>query len=236
MVRADDHWREGEIASTSLSIAVGTVSIGTDVEVSDLVIVNDDSKTSADLFLAIVAAQARAAGLGGLCLMGFQVAKPLRQTFKESQGIGRWPASVAGRRTQRRVFVIPLLLTKGRQKMKLDGNTLVAIVAVLAIVFGWTVVDSMNAERDLVNERREQRVSYLVDAYRDIARATNRKATSEDKRRLEPARLDVQLFGTKEHVEALSKVPPKNGDWAPVLEALRIYIREEFDMPPTEQN
>lgn len=62
MVRADDHWREGEIASTSLSIAVGTVSIGTDVEVSDLVIVNDDSKTSADLFLAIVAAQARAAG------------------------------------------------------------------------------------------------------------------------------------------------------------------------------
>ena len=120
--------------------------------------------------------------------------------------------------------------------MKLDGNTLVAIVAVLAIVFGWTVVDSMNAERDLVNERREQRVSYLVDAYRDIARATNRRATGEDKRRLEPARLVVQLFGTKEHVETLNKVPQKDGDWTPVLEALRSYIREELDMPPTEQN
>ena len=133
--------------------------------------------------------------------------------------------------------------------MKLDSNTLVAIVAVLAIVFGWTVVGSMNAERDLVNERREQRVSYLVDAYRDIAWATNpatRKATREDVRRLKVAILVVQLFGTKEHVEALSKVPLKDGYWAPaneagaeiaaVLEGLRGYIREELDMPPTEQN
>ena len=57
MARADDHWCDGEIASTSLSITAGTVSIGTDVEVSDLVIVNDDSKASGDLFLAIVASQ-----------------------------------------------------------------------------------------------------------------------------------------------------------------------------------
>ena len=56
--RADDHWCDGERRGTRLSITSGTVSIGTHVEVSDLVIVNDDdSQTSGDLFLAIVASQ-----------------------------------------------------------------------------------------------------------------------------------------------------------------------------------
>ena len=56
--RADDHWCDGERRGTRLSITSGTVSIGTHVEVSDLVIVNDDdSQTSGDLFLSIVASQ-----------------------------------------------------------------------------------------------------------------------------------------------------------------------------------
>ena len=56
--RADDHWCDGERRGTRLSITSGTVSVGTHVEVSDLVIVNeDDSQTSGDLFLAIVASQ-----------------------------------------------------------------------------------------------------------------------------------------------------------------------------------
>ena len=121
--------------------------------------------------------------------------------------------------------------------MKLDGNTLVAVVAVLATVFGWTVVGGMNAERDLVNERREQRMMYLVDAYLDIAGTANRKTMDpEDVRRMEDAIMSVQLFGTKEHVEALRSGPEENGDWTPVLEALRSYIREELDIPPTEQD
>ena len=56
--RADDHWCDGERRGTRLSITSGTVSVGTHVEVSDLVIVNDDdSQTSGDLFLSIVASQ-----------------------------------------------------------------------------------------------------------------------------------------------------------------------------------
>ena len=68
--RADDHWCDGERRSTRLSITSGTVSIGTHVEVSDLVIVNDDdSQTSGDLFLSIYASEfhrSQGEGLGGL--------------------------------------------------------------------------------------------------------------------------------------------------------------------------
>ena len=56
MARADDHWCEGE-RGTDLSITAGTVSIDTHAEVSDLVIVNDGTRTSEALFLGIIASQ-----------------------------------------------------------------------------------------------------------------------------------------------------------------------------------
>ena len=124
--------------------------------------------------------------------------------------------------------------------MKLNGailSALVAIVAVVATVVGWTVVSRDNAERDLVNKRREQRLIYLVDAYHNIAGAANREVMSpKDVRRMEDAIMSVQLFGTKEQIKALTAVREENGDWTPALDALRGYIRKELDMPPAEQN
>ena len=124
--------------------------------------------------------------------------------------------------------------------MELDGATLsalVAVIAVVATVFGWTVVSRENAERDLVNKRREQRMIYLVDAYHNIAGAANRETMSpKDVRRMEDAIMSIQLFGTKEQIEALTAVCEENGDWTPVLKALRSYIRKELDIPPAEQN
>ena len=122
--------------------------------------------------------------------------------------------------------------------MKLDGATLSALVAVIAVaatVFGWIFVDRQNAERDLVNERRELRTRHLVDAYHNMAAVVNRqKRSHEETRRLEDGIMSIQLFGTKELIEAVRAVPPEDGDWGPVLEALRIYLREELDMPPIE--
>ena len=123
-------------------------------------------------------------------------------------------------------------------KMKLDGATLsalVAVIAVVATVFGWIFVDRQNAERDLVNERRELRTGYLVDAYHNMAAAALReKLSHEETRRFEDAVMSIQLFGTKGQIEAMRAVPPEDGDWKPVLEALRNYLREELDMPPIE--
>ena len=127
-------------------------------------------------------------------------------------------------------------------KMKLDGamlSSLVAVIAVVTTVFGWIVVNDQNAERDLVNERREQRTRYLVDAYRNMAAAVNReKRSREETRRLEDAIMSIQLFGTKEQIEAISEVQQENGgsDWGPVLKALRNYLREELNMPPIEDD
>ena len=122
--------------------------------------------------------------------------------------------------------------------MKLDGATLSALVAVIAVaatVFGWIFVDRQNTERDLVNERRELRTRHLVDAYHNMAAAAFReKRSHEETRRLEDAVMSIQLFGTKEQIEAMRAVRLEDGNWAPVLEALRNYLREKLDMPPIE--
>ena len=49
--------------------------------------------------------------------------------------------------------------------------------------------------------------------------------------------MGIQLFGTKEQIEAISMMRQEDGgsDWTPILEALRNYLREELDMPPVER-
>ena len=59
---ADDHWCEGDGASTQMSITSGTVSVDTRVNVDNLVIVNDDTRTSGSLYLSIVASESRRSG------------------------------------------------------------------------------------------------------------------------------------------------------------------------------
>ena len=79
--RADDHWCDGERRGTRLSITSGTVSIGTHVEVSDLVIVNDDdSQTSGDLFLSIIASQ-NPEGRRGYYLLDVEDSHPNRDVL-----------------------------------------------------------------------------------------------------------------------------------------------------------
>ena len=61
---ADDHWCDGGTPGTELSITQGAVSVGSSVDVGDLVIVNDDAtQTSGSLYLGILAsATYRSAG------------------------------------------------------------------------------------------------------------------------------------------------------------------------------
>lgn len=112
--------------------------------------------------------------------------------------------------------------------MKFDGTMLSALIAVVAVgatVFGWTVVNRQNVKRDLANERREQRMRYLVNTYHDIARTANREMSDEEARRMEEAIMSVQLFGTKKQIEAIEAMhQPNNGDWTSVLETLRDYL------------
>ena len=120
--------------------------------------------------------------------------------------------------------------------MKLDSAK-VAVIAVVATVLGWIVIDGQNAARDLTNERREQRTRYLVDAYHNIATAVHRERRSvEETRRLEHAIMSIQLFGTPEQFDVIRRLRQEDDgrDWTPMLEALRNYLRKELDMPSVE--
>ena len=65
--RADDHWCEGG-TSTRLSITSGTVPVDTQVDVSGVLIVNDDTRTSGALYFSVFASESRRSGqdLAGL--------------------------------------------------------------------------------------------------------------------------------------------------------------------------
>lgn len=54
--------------------------------------------------------------------------------------------------------------------------------------------------RDRENKRREQRIGYLVTAFRSLAKANNHPRLYEVAADLEQAMCDIQLFGTPEQV------------------------------------
>jgi hypothetical protein len=71
-----------------------------------------------------------------------------------------------------------------------------AIVAAVAIA-GWWVVNIQ--QRRAV--RRNMRIEYLLNAYRQLERVTNREPTREHGRPIEEAVADVYLLGTPKQVK-----------------------------------
>jgi len=72
--------------------------------------------------------------------------------------------------------------------------------AIVAIV-GWFAAHRLAASRDRANKRRELRVQYLIQAYRNLEFASNRgQLTDAICKALESAIADIQLFGTVSQV------------------------------------
>jgi hypothetical protein len=69
-------------------------------------------------------------------------------------------------------------------------------------MLGWIVAHHFNVRRDQQNKRREIRVGYLIEAYRQLEAGTNRGSIdgTEYGRGFESAIADIQLFGTAEQV------------------------------------
>ena len=74
-----------------------------------------------------------------------------------------------------------------------------AIVAVVAIT-GWLVAGRQ--QRRAV--RRNMRIEYLLNAYRELERVTNREPTKEHGRAIEKAVADVYLLGTPNQVKLVA--------------------------------
>ncbi len=76
--------------------------------------------------------------------------------------------------------------------------------AVVAFCGAW-LAHGFSAERDLTNKRREQRINFLITAYRGIESAANRQDNSFTPA-FESAVADIQLFGTPSQVELVQSV------------------------------
>ena len=98
---------------------------------------------------------------------------------------------------------------------------------------------SFSAKRDLANKRRELRVKYLIDAYRQLERASNRTATGGQSSRLESAIADIQLLGTPKQVEmakrfAIDFAQNRTASLDELLFDLRATLRAELDLEIVE--
>lgn len=110
-----------------------------------------------------------------------------------------------------------------------------AVTAIVAFAGAW-VGHQFSAQRDLLNERRKLRVSYLLEAYRRLEDAGNRADAAASWSKVESAVADIQLLGSPEQVQLARKfaLAMARDSAAPLNELLldlRRSLRTELDLP-----
>lgn len=74
------------------------------------------------------------------------------------------------------------------------------VTAIVAFTGAW-LAHTLAAARDRINKRREQRIAFLIEAYRRIESAVNRPSDSSAAAALESAVADIQLFGNRRQIK-----------------------------------
>ena len=74
------------------------------------------------------------------------------------------------------------------------------LVTTAIAIGGWFVAHALTTQRDRANKRREQRIGYLIEAYRRLESCAHR-GDSLDFSKMESAVADIQLFGSPRQVE-----------------------------------
>ncbi len=105
------------------------------------------------------------------------------------------------------------------------------ITAVVAII-GWFVAHYLSSNRERTRKRHDLRVQYLIEAWRRLENASNRKDSSwyGD---LEKAIADIQLFGSRRQVESAQRFAEefarfRGASLDELLEDLRRDLRKEL--------
>lgn len=112
----------------------------------------------------------------------------------------------------------------------------VAVPALVALaVVGITHL--LSVYRDRENKRREQRLGYLIAAFRALAKANHHEHLYEIADELEQAVADLQVFGTAEQVKLAQKFAEELGrtqhaDIDELLNELRNSLRKELGREP----
>lgn len=121
--------------------------------------------------------------------------------------------------------------------MNFDLLVPLLVTATLAIV-GWFVGHHFTSKRDRQNKQRDIRITYLVQAYRDLGMAAARPPNSEPFKKLESAFHDIQLFGTPSQLRELHAATERwktagGTDLNVLLSDLRDDLRKELNLPKT---
>jgi hypothetical protein len=118
-----------------------------------------------------------------------------------------------------------------------------ATIAALVAILGWYTAHYFSVRREIAAEKRKTRVSFLLEAYRRLENAGNRRIDRNSKLigDIESALADIQLLGTPEQVglaRDFSDEFSKNGkaSFDPLLYGLRKTLRQELDLEPVEHS
>lgn len=120
----------------------------------------------------------------------------------------------------------------------MDWKTILPILITAGVtILGWLVAHQFNAWRDRENKRRDQRIQYLVEAFRRLGRANHHPRLYEIADELQSAITDIQLFGTEAQIRnviAVAKALAENGSASmdDLLFSLREDLRKELRLPP----
>src|SRR5471030_1135319 len=104
-----------------------------------------------------------------------------------------------------------------------------AVVALLVVVLG----HAFTLHRDRQNRRQEQRIGYLVSAYRAFAKANHHPRLYEVADELDQAVADVQLFGAPQQANlarhfAIDLATLRTAELDDLLAELRNSLRSEL--------
>lgn len=105
----------------------------------------------------------------------------------------------------------------------------------LAAIVGGLIVHFATRRRDAENERRRQRIDYLLSAYRTLTHSAHRELSGEQAEAFEDALSDVMLFGNADQIRlARETIKALAEDGGASIDALlvsfRSGLRQELDL------
>jgi hypothetical protein len=107
------------------------------------------------------------------------------------------------------------------------------LVTFVVAALGWWAAHVLTTPRDLANERRKLRVSYLLEAYRALEGAVYTPEPENKKARLQSAIADIQLLGSSEFALQMGKSNEAPAD--ELLSNLRPSLRNELELENVDQ-
>ena len=116
----------------------------------------------------------------------------------------------------------------------------IAGTLLVAVVGGW-LGHSLSALRDRENDRRKQRLDYLLEAYRRLESASNRDPMGPHWAKIESAVADIQLLGSAVQAElartfAQSMARDGTAPLDPLIQELRQSLRKEMGLEAVAAN